>query len=78
LACRSLFSRAFRRTVGVAPQNRLLTRRSEVAKEKLRHSRLSLSNIALAYGFADQSHLTRVFTGLVGMSPGAWGRALGE
>ena len=33
---------------------------------------------ALACGFADQSHLTRVFTGRVGVSPGAWRRALDE
>ena len=74
----SHFSRAFRRTVGVAPHNWLVTRRIEVAKEKLRYSRLSLSDLALACGFADQSHLTRVFTGMVGVSPGAWRRALDE
>jgi AraC family transcriptional regulator len=72
----SHFSRAFRRTVGVAPHNWLLTRRIEVAKEKLRDGELSLSDVALACGFADQSHLTRVFTGMVGVSPGAWRRAL--
>jgi AraC family transcriptional regulator len=74
----SHFSRAFRRTIGVAPHNWLVTRRIEVAKEKLRDTRLSLSNVALACGFADQSHLTRVFTGMVGVSPGAWRRALDE
>ena len=72
----SHFSRAFRRTVGVAPHHWLVTRRIEVAKEKLRNTRLSLSDVALACGFADQSHLTRVFTGMVGVSPGAWRRAL--
>jgi AraC family transcriptional regulator len=72
----SHFSRAFRRTVGVAPHSWLVTRRIEVAKEKLRYSRLSLSDVALACGFADQSHLTRVFTGMVGVSPGAWRRTL--
>jgi AraC family transcriptional regulator len=72
----SHFSRAFRRTMGVAPHNWLLTRRIEVAQEKLRNTRLSLSEVALACGFADQSHLTRVFTGMVGISPGAWRRAV--
>jgi AraC-like DNA-binding protein len=72
----SHFSRAFRRTVGVAPHNWLLTRRIDVAKEKLRDHRLPLSAVASACGFADQSHLTRVFTGMVGVSPGAWRRAL--
>jgi AraC family transcriptional regulator len=72
----SHFSRAFRRSMGVAPHNWLLMRRVEVAKEQLRDRRLSLSDVALACGFADQSHLTRVFTGIVGVSPGAWRRAL--
>jgi AraC family transcriptional regulator len=72
----SHFSRAFRRTTGVAPHSWLMARRVEVAKEKLRDGRLSLSDVALACGFADQSHLTRVFTRLVGRSPGAWRRAL--
>jgi methylphosphotriester-DNA--protein-cysteine methyltransferase len=68
--------RAFRRTLGVAPHNWLLARRVEAAKEKLRDGRLSLLDVALACGFADQSHLTRVFTRMVGISPGAWRRAL--
>ena len=72
----SHFSRAFRRSMGVAPHNWLLMRRVEVAKEKLRNTRLSLSEVAFACGFADQSHLTRVFTGMVGVGPGAWRRAL--
>jgi AraC family transcriptional regulator len=72
----SHFSRAFRRSIGVAPHNWLLTRRVELAQEKLRDGRLSLLDVALACGFADQSHLTRVFTRVVGVSPGAWRRAL--
>jgi AraC family transcriptional regulator len=71
----SHFSRAFRRTLGVAPHNWLLVRRVELAKEKLRDGRWSLLDVALACGFADQSHLTRVFTRMVGISPGAWRRA---
>jgi AraC family transcriptional regulator len=71
----SHFSRAFRRTLGVAPHNWLLARRVELAKEKLRDGRLSLLDVALACGFADQSHLTRVFTRMVGISPGAWRRS---
>ena len=74
----SHFSRAFRRSMGVAPHYWLLTRRIEVAKEKLRDRRMSLSDVALVSGFADQSHLTRVFTSMVGVSPGAWRRALDE
>jgi AraC family transcriptional regulator len=74
----SYFSRAFRRSMGTAPHKWLLTHRVEVAKQKLRDSRLSLRDVALDCGFADQSHLTQVFTRLVGVSPGAWRRALDE
>jgi AraC-like DNA-binding protein len=74
----SYFSRAFRRSMGAAPHKWLLELRVEVAKQKLREGRLSLRDVALACGFADQSHLTQVFTRSVGVSPGAWRRALDE
>jgi AraC-like DNA-binding protein len=35
---------------------------------------MPLSSVALSCGFADQSHLTRVFTREVGASPAAWRR----
>jgi AraC family transcriptional regulator len=72
----SHFSRQFRRTTGLPPHKWLLTRRIEVAKEKLGDRRMSLSDLAAACGFADQSHLTRVFTRMVGVSPGTWRRAM--
>jgi AraC family transcriptional regulator len=74
----SHFQRAFRRTVGMAPHKWLMSRRIELAKEKLRDGRLPLSDVALECGFGDQSHLTRVFTRLVGTSPGVWRRLLDE
>jgi len=74
----SYFSRAFRRSVGVPPHTWLLRHRIEVAKEKLRDRRLSVSQVALACGFADQSHLTRVFSHMVGLSPAAWRRVIGQ
>ena len=59
-----------------APHQWLMKRRIEVAKEKLRDGRLSLTDVATAPGFGDQSHLTRASTHTVGVSPGAWRRAL--
>jgi AraC family transcriptional regulator len=72
----SHFSRAFRRSMGVPPHSWLLRHRIEVAKERLRDPRSSVLEVALTCGFADQSHLTRVFTRMVGLSPAAWRRAL--
>jgi AraC-like DNA-binding protein len=74
----SHFSRAFRRSTGLAPHAWLLHVRVEAAKTMLRGRGSSLSMIALACGFADQSHFTRVFTRRVGLSPGAWRKYLSE
>ena len=70
----SHFSRAFRKSTGLAPHAWLLQARIESAKAMLRKRDASLSAIALACGFADRSHFTRVFTRQVGLSPGAWRR----
>jgi AraC-like DNA-binding protein len=74
----SHFSRAFRRSTGLAPHAWLLHVRVEAAKTMLRGRGSSLSTIALACGFADQSHFTRVFTRRVGLSPGAWRKYLSD
>ena len=68
----SYFSRAFRKSTGIAPHAWLLRARVEEAKTMLRQRESSLPVVALACGFADRSHFTRVFTRQVGVSPGAW------
>jgi AraC-like DNA-binding protein len=72
----SHFARAFRVSTGMAPHQWLLSRRIEKAKAMLRDTDAALIAIASASGFADQSHFTRVFTRIVGVSPGAWRRAI--
>ena len=71
----SHFSRAFRQSTGLPPHRWLLRHRIELAKSMMEDRRHSLADIAISVGFADQSHLTRVFTRHVGVSPGAWRRA---
>jgi AraC-like DNA-binding protein len=71
---KSHFSRAFKQSLGLAPMAYVSTRRVERAKAMMRSSQECLSNIALACGFADQSHLNRNFRRIVGSSPGAWRR----
>jgi AraC family transcriptional regulator len=68
----SYFARAFRRSVGTPPHRWLLLQRVLRAKSLLRDPEVSLTDVAAACGFADQSHFTRVFTSIVGASPGAW------
>lgn len=72
----SHFSRAFRKSTGLAPHAWLLQARVESAKAMLRRRELSLSEIARVCGFADQSHFARVFSHRVGSSPGAWRKAV--
>ena len=68
------FARAFRQSTGVPPHRWLLKYRIDRAKDVLMHRGMSLAETAIACGFADQSHFTRVFTAMVGVSPGAWRR----
>ncbi|HEX7912397.1 MAG TPA: AraC family transcriptional regulator [Paraburkholderia sp.] len=71
---RSYFIRAFRETTRRTPHQWLLEQRVERARELLAHSDSSLSDIAIACGFSDQSHFTRTFSQLVGTPPGTWRR----
>ncbi|WP_148219595.1 helix-turn-helix transcriptional regulator [Azospirillum sp. B510] len=66
------FVRAFRRTANTTPYQWLLQRRIDHAKELIRDGSQTLADVALACGFADQSHFTRTFSRLVGLSPRSW------
>jgi AraC-like DNA-binding protein len=66
------FARAFRRTTGVSAHQWLMRKRVERAQELLLRGRLGLAEVALICGFVDQSHFSRVFAKLNGMSPGRW------
>lgn len=68
------FARAFRHSTGVSPHQWLVRCRIDKAEGLLRDGRLSLAEIASACGFADQSHFTKAYARLRGISPGAWRR----
>jgi AraC family transcriptional regulator len=70
----SHFSRAFRISTGLPPHQWLLQQRVKAAKQLMTVRDLPLSEIAMSAGFANQSHFTRVFSAVVGVSPGVWRR----
>jgi transcriptional regulator of acetoin/glycerol metabolism/AraC-like DNA-binding protein len=71
------FARAFKQSEGRTPHHFILQRRIAKARELLSRGDLPLSEIALIVGFADQSHFTRRFQEIVGISPGKFRRLQG-
>jgi AraC-like DNA-binding protein len=65
----SHFTRSFLVSVGVPPHLYIMRRRLVKAQAYLLNSDLPLSQIALATGFADQSHFSRRFHRETGMPP---------
>jgi len=66
---RSHFTRLFRTEVGVSPHRYLNLCRIERAKSLLRHSSMSLVDIAQELGFCSQAHFTDVFRSITGCTP---------
>jgi transcriptional regulator of acetoin/glycerol metabolism/AraC-like DNA-binding protein len=64
------FARGFKQSAGVTPHHYLTQKRVERAQDLLAHTDLSLSEISLAVGFSDQSHLARHFRQMLGVTPG--------
>jgi AraC family transcriptional regulator len=65
----------FRRHYDCTPGDYQRQLRVEAAKQKLIASSHALAEIALQVGFADQSHLTRVFKQYTGQTPAAFRRS---
>jgi AraC family transcriptional regulator len=69
------FARAFRESIGRAPHQHLMWLRLERARRLLEAPGAALSDVAARAGFADQSHLTRLFKREFGVTPGAFVRS---
>lgn len=69
---RSHFTRIFKHSFGVSPAMFLMYRRLEKVRWTMRNSHLRLTDIALEFGFCDQSHFCRSFKRQTGISPRAW------
>jgi AraC family transcriptional regulator len=65
--CRT-FRRYRRRTIG----DYVIGLRVQFVCRKLLETRDSLTEIAVEAGFADQSHMTRIFKRVTGVPPGAY------
>jgi len=63
------FLRLFRQSVGVTPHQYISQCRLNQAKYLLQHSELSIIEVATQTGFCDQSHLTRYFKRMIGITP---------
>ena len=63
------FARTFKQVTGVAPHQYVLNARVERAKSLLLRGNLSIADIARKVGFFDQSHFTRYFKRLIGVTP---------
>jgi len=66
--------KVFQRFTGITLHQYILVRRIEKAKEMLRNKK-SIGDVAFLLGFTDQSHFTRSFKKMIGMTPGEYQQA---
>jgi len=65
----SHFARTFKASFGVAPYRFVMRERIEGAKYMLTSTKHSASQVAIAFGFASQSHFVKVFRQFTGVTP---------
>ena len=70
----SYFSRAFRLSFSMSPHAYVIALRLARARDLLLGSDEQMIQIAMACGFADQAHFSRVFHREMGCAPGRWRR----
>ncbi|MFO7552215.1 MAG: helix-turn-helix domain-containing protein [Haliea sp.] len=68
--------RRFQQATGMTPQQYLNTLRNNSARDLLRRSNLSISEIAWQLGLQDASHFSRLFRRLNGVTPGQYRAAV--
>ena len=73
----ALLARSFRREFGVTVGEYARTLRLEWAAAQLAQAELSLAQISVEAGYADQSHFTRSFRAWAGVTPGRYRAIVG-
>ena len=66
------FSLLFRQAVGMPPHRYILQERINEAQRLLADGGMTLAELAVHLGFADQSHFSRAFRKLTGRTPGSF------
>jgi AraC family transcriptional regulator len=66
---RYYFARLFKQSTGLSVHQYLIQCRIERAKQLLKQKKIAIANIATQVGFVDQSHFTRYFKRIVGVTP---------
>jgi AraC family transcriptional regulator len=66
------FCQLFKQSMGIAPYQYVIQLRVERAKQLLKCREMAISDVALACGFANQSHFTKHFRKLTGITPKAY------
>jgi len=70
------FARAFRQSTGDSPYQYVLRQRIERAKQYLRDSQSTVLEASARTGFVDQSHFSKAFRRVVGLSPSEFRNSL--
>jgi transcriptional regulator GlxA family with amidase domain len=69
---RSHFSRTFKCSTGLSPQDWIRRQRIARAKQLIQSTDLTLTQISQECGFCDQAHFCHIFTRSEGITPFAW------
>lgn len=63
------FAQLFKQSMGITPYQYVLQQRVERAKQLLKYQDMAITDVALSCGFANQSHFTKHFRKLTGITP---------
>lgn len=70
------FTRQFKLSMGMPPHQYVIRRRMERGRELLKHTQMTILNIALQVGYQSQSHFSSIFRRFYGVTPGEYRRNL--